>query len=83
MARGLNIVGINHIINYDLPKDREDYVHRIGRTGRAGNLGRSTSFVDPEDVSDRRMAKYIVYVSKIFILLNLTMFIFKVLSFKI
>ncbi len=38
-ARGIDVQGISHVINYDLPKFAEDYVHRIGRTGRAGNTG--------------------------------------------
>ncbi|CAG8722883.1 4917_t:CDS:2, partial [Acaulospora morrowiae] len=43
-ARGLDIPNVTHVINYDLPTDIDDYVHRIGRTGRAGNLGQSTAF---------------------------------------
>jgi ATP-dependent RNA helicase DDX3X len=45
-ARGLDISNVNHVINYDLPNGIDDYVHRIGRTGRAGNVGRATSFVN-------------------------------------
>lgn len=44
-ARGLDIPAITHVINYDLPESAEDYVHRIGRTGRAGRKGVATSFV--------------------------------------
>lgn len=43
-ARGLDIPHVTHVINYDLPSDIDDYVHRIGRTGRAGNTGVATSF---------------------------------------
>ncbi|KAI9810510.1 MAG: DEAD-box ATP-dependent RNA helicase [Phylliscum demangeonii] len=43
-ARGLDIPNVTHVVNYDLPTDIDDYVHRIGRTGRAGNTGRSTAF---------------------------------------
>lgn len=38
-ARGLDISNVKHVINFDLPSDIEEYVHRIGRTGRVGNLG--------------------------------------------
>lgn len=43
-ARGLDIPNVTHVINYDLPTDIDDYVHRIGRTGRAGNTGMATAF---------------------------------------
>ena len=43
-ARGLDIPDVTHVINYDLPSDIDEYVHRIGRTGRCGNLGKATSF---------------------------------------
>jgi ATP-dependent RNA helicase DDX3X len=43
-ARGLDIPNVTHVVNYDLPGDIDDYVHRIGRTGRAGNVGKATSF---------------------------------------
>jgi len=47
-ARGLHISDVSHVYNYDLPDDCEDYVHRIGRTGRAGNKGMSISFACEE-----------------------------------
>ncbi|GIX64756.1 ATP-dependent RNA helicase, putative [Babesia caballi] len=48
-ARGLDINNITHVINYDLPSNIDDYVHRIGRTGRAGNVGIATSLVNEEN----------------------------------
>ncbi|AJG99264.1 RNA helicase [Clostridium beijerinckii] len=44
-ARGIDIDNITHVINYDIPEDKESYVHRIGRTGRAGKMGRAITFV--------------------------------------
>jgi superfamily II DNA/RNA helicase len=48
-ARGIDVVGITHVINFDLPKFAEDYVHRIGRTGRAGASGIAVSFASGKD----------------------------------
>ncbi|MFL5339780.1 MAG: DEAD/DEAH box helicase [Gemmataceae bacterium] len=48
VGRGIDVLGISHIINYDLPDDVENYVHRIGRTGRMGADGVAISFVTPE-----------------------------------
>lgn len=48
-ARGLDIPHIEHVINYDLPQCEEDYIHRIGRTGRAGAEGKALNFVSPSD----------------------------------
>src|SRR3954464_12903223 len=50
-ARGLDIDNVSHVINYDLPNIPESYVHRIGRTGRAGASGFAVSFCDPEERS--------------------------------
>ena len=47
-SRGLHIDGVTHVVNYDLPQDAEDYVHRIGRTARAGAQGKSISFADED-----------------------------------
>lgn len=49
VARGLDIKDISFVINYDFPKNMDDYVHRIGRTGRAGAKGIAVSFINPED----------------------------------
>jgi len=48
-ARGIDVQGISHVINYDLPHQPEDYVHRIGRTGRAGRNGIAISFANVRD----------------------------------
>lgn len=48
-GRGIHVDGVSHVVNYNLPYDPEDYVHRIGRTGRAGTLGTSISFACEED----------------------------------
>jgi len=50
-ARGIDIDNISLIINYDIPKDGESYVHRIGRTGRLSNAGRAVTFVTPEEAA--------------------------------
>ncbi|GGF69766.1 DEAD-box ATP-dependent RNA helicase CshA [Paenibacillus albidus] len=49
-ARGLDVSGVTHVINFDLPQDPESYVHRIGRTGRAGKEGTAWSFVTPREM---------------------------------
>ncbi|KAF6009920.1 DEAD-box ATP-dependent RNA helicase [Brettanomyces bruxellensis] len=56
-ARGLDIPNVTHVINYDLPGDIDDYVHRIGRTGRAGNTGIATAFFNR---GNRNVAKELV-----------------------
>ena len=50
-ARGLDISGVTHVYNFDIPQDPESYVHRIGRTGRAGKDGMSVTFVTPNEMS--------------------------------
>ncbi|CAM2994203.1 DEAD/DEAH box helicase [Paenibacillus taichungensis] len=49
-ARGLDVSGVTHVVNFDLPQDPESYVHRIGRTGRAGKEGAAWSFVTPREI---------------------------------
>lgn len=48
-ARGIDVDGISHVVNYDFPMHSEDYVHRIGRTGRARAIGDAISFITPDD----------------------------------
>lgn len=48
-ARGIDINNLTHVINYSLPQDTESYVHRIGRTGRAGNTGTAVTFISPAE----------------------------------
>jgi ATP-dependent RNA helicase RhlE len=48
-ARGIDVTGISHVVNFDFPMHAEDYVHRIGRTGRAHAVGDAISFVSQED----------------------------------
>ena len=59
-ARGLDIPDVKHVINFDLPQDIEEYVHRIGRTGRIGNKGKATSFFQPG--KDERLARSLVKI---------------------
>lgn len=61
-ARGIDVDGITHVINYELPIEAENYVHRVGRTGRAGEEGLAISFCDP---SDLRLLKEIEGLIKI------------------
>lgn len=59
-ARGLDIPDVQHVVNFDLPNNIDEYVHRIGRTGRCGNIGRAVSFYDPN--ADSQMAQSLVSV---------------------
>jgi ATP-dependent RNA helicase DeaD len=51
-ARGLDITGVSHVVNYDIPNSPDVYVHRIGRTGRAGETGRAITLITPKQRSD-------------------------------
>jgi superfamily II DNA/RNA helicase len=59
-ARGIDVTGISHVINFDPPPDSESYVHRIGRTGRAGAKGIGITLVGPAEVGDvRKLADHL------------------------
>jgi len=60
-SRGLDVKDVKYVVNYDMPKQIEDYVHRIGRTGRAGNTGSSYSLFSRENIG---IAKELVKVRK-------------------
>ena len=51
-SKGLDFPGVQHVINYDMPENIEDYVHRIGRTGRSGKTGVATTFVNTRQCSE-------------------------------
>lgn len=67
-SRGIDVTGIELVINYDLPEDAENYVHRIGRTARAGNEGRAISFATPDQKDDikniERITKAVLPISR-------------------
>src|SRR5699024_51093 len=54
-ARGLDISGVSHVYNFDIPQDAESYTHRIGRTGRAGKEGMALTFVNPVEMGYIRL----------------------------
>ena len=56
--RGLDISGITHVINYDVPQQAEDYVHRIGRTGRAAKEGDAFTFMSPDEIAMVRLTDH-------------------------
>ncbi|MBU3852159.1 MAG: DEAD/DEAH box helicase [Candidatus Paralactobacillus gallistercoris] len=58
-ARGLDISGVTHVYNYDIPQDPDSYVHRIGRTGRAGQNGISVTFVTPNELGYLRTIEHL------------------------
>lgn len=58
MSRGIDVAGVDAVVNFDVPMDPEDYVHRIGRTGRAGATGHAYTFVAPDEISPLREIEY-------------------------
>ena len=67
LARGIDIEFLPHVINYELPRSPKDYIHRIGRTGRAENSGTAISFVTPEDqhhfrIIQKKMGKWVTMI---------------------
>lgn len=58
--RGLDISGISHVINYDVPQQVEDYVHRIGRTGRAAQTGDAYTFMSPDEIAMVRLIEKVI-----------------------
>jgi ATP-dependent RNA helicase DeaD len=60
VGRGIDVTGISHIINYDLPDDAENYVHRVGRTGRMGRDGAAFTFVTPEEGKELTRIEHLI-----------------------
>jgi len=58
--RGLDISGITHVVNYDVPQQAEDYVHRIGRTGRAAREGDAFTFMAPDEIMMVRQIERVI-----------------------
>ena len=66
-ARGIDIQALPLVINYELPRSPKDYIHRIGRTGRAGSMGQAISLITPEEqhhfkVIQKKMGKWVTLV---------------------
>ncbi|MDZ4168759.1 MAG: DEAD/DEAH box helicase [Coriobacteriia bacterium] len=60
IARGIDVSEIDHVVNYDVPENPEDYVHRIGRTGRAGASGYALTLVGPDEITQLREIEYML-----------------------
>ena len=58
--RGLDVTGISHVVNYDVPEQAEDYVHRIGRTGRAATTGDAYTFMAPDEIATVRLIERVI-----------------------
>lgn len=70
LARGIDIQFLPHVINYELPRSPKDYIHRIGRTGRAENPGEAISFVSPDDqhhfkIIQKKMGKWVTMIDSV------------------
>ncbi|MCB0333642.1 MAG: C-terminal helicase domain-containing protein, partial [Bdellovibrionales bacterium] len=63
VARGIDIDGISHVINFELPTDPDSYVHRIGRTARAGASGVAISFCDLDEVSSLKSIETLLEIT--------------------
>ena len=72
-ARGLDIAGVSHVVNYDVPENAEDYVHRIGRTGRAQAVGDAFTLVTPENANDIRDIQRFIGIDNVCAWPNLTL----------
>ncbi|WP_277998184.1 DEAD/DEAH box helicase [Zhaonella formicivorans] len=59
-ARGLDISGVTHVYNFDIPQDPESYVHRVGRTGRAGKTGLAITFVTPREIGQLKLIEQVI-----------------------
>ncbi len=60
LARGIDVDSVNYVVNYDIPHEPEDYIHRIGRTGRAGSTGWAVSFVSPDNTDDLKAIQRLI-----------------------
>jgi ATP-dependent RNA helicase RhlE len=66
-ARGIDVADVAHVVNFDMPKEAEDFVHRVGRTGRASSHGVASTFAAPDEVRDlRKMERKLAIVTKKF-----------------
>jgi ATP-dependent RNA helicase RhlE len=63
VARGIDVADVAHVVNFDLPKEAEDFVHRVGRTGRASSLGVASTFAAPEERGALRKIERILAIS--------------------
>ncbi len=66
-ARGIDVADVAHVVNYDMPKEAEDFVHRVGRTGRASRRGLASTFAAPDEIGElRKMERRLAIVTKKF-----------------